>query len=84
VWANIFPRPYLAGIDAASGEVTDIVDARPAREHHRGDPDAVLNGVTALSGTGEFLLTGKRWRFLYHVRLIESNSRKRPERLLAG
>ena len=33
VWANIITRPYLAGIDPASGEVTDIVDAHLG-EHH--------------------------------------------------
>ena len=84
VWANIMPRPYLAGIDAASGKVVDVVDGRAAWERHRGDPDAVLNGVTALPGAGEFLLTGKRWRFLYHVALIEGRSRRRPEDLLVG
>jgi glutaminyl-peptide cyclotransferase len=82
VWANIAPRPCLAGIDPASGEVVDIVDAQAAREHHRGDPETILNGITALPGTGEFLLTGKRWRFIYHVRLVESRSRRPPERLL--
>ena len=84
VWANVAPRPYLAGIDVASGEVVDIVDARPATEHHRGDPEAVLNGVTALPGAGEFLLTGKRWRFVYHVALVEGRSPRQPERLLTG
>jgi len=84
VWANVAPGSYLAGIDAASGEVVDIVDARPASERHLGDPEAILNGITALPGAGEFLLTGKRWRSLYHVRLVESHSRKDPVRLLAG
>ncbi len=84
VWANILPRPCLAGIDAASGEVVDVVDGRAAWERHRGDPDAVLNGVTALPGAGEFLLTGKRWRFIYHVALIEGRGRRRPEDLLLG
>jgi glutaminyl-peptide cyclotransferase len=84
VWANIAPGSYLAGIDAASGEVVDIVDARPASERHLGDPEAILNGIAALPGPGEFLLTGKRWRSLYHVRLVESRSRKDPVRLLAG
>ncbi|HUY47721.1 MAG TPA: glutaminyl-peptide cyclotransferase [Streptosporangiaceae bacterium] len=76
VWANVAPRPYLAGIDPDSGEVVAIVDARAAGEHHGGDPRAFLNGVTALPGPGEFLLTGKGWRFLYHVRLVEGRSRK--------
>ena len=83
VWANVAPRPYLAGIDAASGEVTDIVDARAVRERHRGDDQAFLNGLTAL-GPGEFLLTGKHWRFIYHVALVEARSPRRPEALLAG
>jgi glutaminyl-peptide cyclotransferase len=84
VWANIALRPYLAGIDPASGEVVDVVDARPASERHWGDPDAFLNGVAALPATAEFLLTGKRWRFIYHVRLIESRAPRNPERLLCG
>ena len=69
IWANVFSRRYLVAIDPASGEVTDIVDARAAAERHRRDPDAVMNGITALPAPGEFLLTGKRWRYLHHVRL---------------
>jgi glutaminyl-peptide cyclotransferase len=82
VWANILTRPYLAGIDPASGEVTDIVDAHLGGEHHRGDPQAVLNGIATSVCSGEFLLTGKSWRFLHHVRLVEGRPRKRPARLL--
>ena len=95
VWANILPRSYLAGIDVASGEVVDIVDARSATERHWGDPEAILNGITPLprgstadgsgrGNTGEFLLAGKHWRSLYHVRLVESSSRREPARLLTG
>ncbi len=94
VWANILARPYLAGIDPGSGEVTDIVDAHLGAlggEHHWGDPQAVLNGVAAMTGTGgqggageftEFLLTGKSWRFLHHVRLVAGRRRRQPARLL--
>jgi glutaminyl-peptide cyclotransferase len=84
VWANLAPHPYLAGIDPDSGEVLDFVDARAVREHHRRDPQAIMNGVTALPGTGEFLLTGKGWQSLYHVRLVEGHGSKQLERLLAG
>jgi glutaminyl-peptide cyclotransferase len=84
IWANLAPHPYLAGIDPDTGEVLDFVDARAVREHHRRDPQAIMNGVTALPGTGEFLLTGKGWRSLYHVRLVEGGGSKRLERLLAG
>ena len=83
VWTNILARPYLAGIDPASGEVVDIVDAHLGGERHWGDPQAVLNGIAALAGAGEFLLTGKGWRFLHHVRLVEGRHRRQPARLLA-
>jgi glutaminyl-peptide cyclotransferase len=84
VWANVLGRPCVLGIEPASGEVTDIVDARAVMERHRGDPGAVLNGIAALPATGEFLLTGKRWRSVYQVRLTEDRRRRHPGRLLAG
>jgi glutamine cyclotransferase len=84
VWANVIGRTYLAGIDLASGDVVALVDARPAAERHRGDPEAVMNGIAALPRAGEFLLTGKSWRSIYHVRLTGSRPRKDPARLLLG
>jgi glutaminyl-peptide cyclotransferase len=83
VWANVLGSPCLLGIEPASGEVADIVDAGAVMEHHRGDPQAVLNGIAALPAAGEFLLTGKRWRSVYHVRLTEDRRRRHPGRLLA-
>jgi glutamine cyclotransferase len=53
-------------------------------ERHRGDADAVLNGIAALPGAGEFLLTGKRWRSVYHVRLAGGRPPRHLRRLLAG
>jgi glutaminyl-peptide cyclotransferase len=84
VWANQLGKRYLVGIDPGSGEVTDLVDAKAVQERHRGNPEAVLNGIAALPGAGEFLLTGKNWRSMYHVRLVEDRSRKHPARLVAG
>jgi glutamine cyclotransferase len=64
--------------------VTDIVDAKAVMERHWGDQEAVLNGIAALPGTGEFLLTGKGWRSMYHVRLAEHRAPSGPARLVAG
>jgi glutamine cyclotransferase len=41
-----------------------------------------MNGIADLASPDEFLLTGKRWRWLYHVRLTESRQDLRPERLI--
>jgi glutaminyl-peptide cyclotransferase len=77
IWANVLTKTYLAAIDLASGQVTAIADARSASERFWRDPEAVMNGVTPLAQPGEFLLTGKRWRRLYHVRLSEGQHRVR-------
>jgi glutaminyl-peptide cyclotransferase len=84
VWANLLGRRYLVGIDPGSGEVTDVVDAKAVMERHWGDREAVLNGVAALPGTGEFLLTGKGWRSMYHVRLAGAGAPKQAARLVTG
>jgi glutamine cyclotransferase len=81
IWANVAGTRLLAGIDLHSGEVTDVVDARAARERHLGDAQAIMNGVAALPGPAEFLLTGKTWRAIRHVRLVPA--RVRPGRLAA-
>ena len=84
VWANLFGKRYLVGIDPGSGAVTDIVDAKAVMERHWGVREAVLNGVAALPGTGEFLLTGKGWRSMYHVRLAETGAPEQAARLVTG
>jgi glutaminyl-peptide cyclotransferase len=83
VWANIFGTSCLAGIDPDTGAVTDVVDARAARERHS-DPQLVMNGIAALDRPGEFLLTGKGWRFIRHVRLVADRDRGQVRRMLAG
>jgi glutamine cyclotransferase len=60
----------VAGIDLASGEVTDIMDAGAAAERHGHDPEAIMNGIAATATPGEFLLTGKTWRSIRQVRLV--------------
>jgi glutaminyl-peptide cyclotransferase len=84
IWANVAGTHYLAGVDPDSGEVTDIVNASPARERHLGNPQAIMNGIAALSGDGEFLLTGKGWRSIRHVRLKLAREKAALERVLGG
>ncbi len=84
IWANVAGTHYLAGIDPDSAEVTDIVNAGPAAERHPGDPQAIMNGIAALPAPGEFLLTGKGWRSIRHVRLRPTREGPAQQRLLAG
>lgn len=84
VWANVAGTDCLAGICLATGEVTDVVDARGAAERHRRDPQAIMNGIAALPQPGEFLLTGKSWRSIRQVRLLPDRDSGHLGRLLAG
>jgi glutamine cyclotransferase len=86
VWANVAVTKALAGIDPATGEVTDIVDASAAYERFTFDPQAIMNGIAALPDPGELLLTGKGWQWIWHVRLVPAGglNRMAPDRLLAS
>jgi glutamine cyclotransferase len=85
VWANVAGTRFLAGIDLATGEVTDAVDAGAAAERrHWADQQAIMNGIAALAQPDEFLLTGKGWRSIRQVRLVPDRDRGHRDRLLAG
>jgi glutamine cyclotransferase len=84
VWANVAGTTYLVGVDLETGEVTDIVDAHAAAERHMRDPQAIMNGIAALPAPNEFMLTGKTWRRVRHVRLVHDRNRGHLTHLLRG
>jgi glutaminyl-peptide cyclotransferase len=100
VWANVAPTSTIVGVDPATGDVTDLVDASAATEPRMADPQAIMNGIAALPPSpdvtdavqagapggdpGDFLLTGKGWRWLRQVRLAPARGRAEPGRLLEG
>ena len=70
VWANVYETDWLVRVDPTSGAVTSAVDATgllPADQRAGTD---VLNGIAAIPGTDEFLLTGKFWPTLFRVRFV--------------
>ena len=73
----------LAGIDLATGAVTDLVDAGAAADRFVRDPQFIMNGIAALP-QGEFLLTGKGWRWIRRVRLRPDRDRAAYEQLFTG
>jgi glutamine cyclotransferase len=84
VWANVAGTDCVAGIDLLAGEVTDVIDARAAAERHWQDPQAIMNGIAAVAAPGEFLFTGKGWRWIRQARLVPDRDRGHVDRLLAG
>lgn len=72
IWANVFPIERILRINPSTGVVTGVVDASSlvsTRAQANGD---VLNGIAAIPGTDEFLVTGKHWPLLFRVRFVPS------------
>jgi len=67
VYANVWPSRRIVRIDADTGTVTGeiwVPSMLNARERRHTD---VLNGIAAVPGTDQFLLTGKWWPKMFRV-----------------
>lgn len=67
VYANVWPADRIVRIDATDGTVTGEIDASgllSGRESRHAD---VLNGIAAVPGTDQFLITGKWWPRMFRV-----------------
>jgi glutamine cyclotransferase len=70
VYANVWKTDRIVRIDPDNGSVTATIDLTgllPAED--RADAD-VLNGIAAIPGTDEFLVTGKLWPAMFRVRFV--------------
>lgn len=73
VLANIWKTDTVVRIDPTTGQVAAEIDLSgllPADE--RGGAD-VLNGIAAVPGTDQFLVTGKLWPKLFLVRFVPAS-----------
>ncbi|PPK70517.1 glutamine cyclotransferase [Actinokineospora auranticolor] len=68
VYANVWQTDRIVRIDPATGAVTAEADLSGLlRPDERANAD-VLNGIAAVPGTDEFLVTGKLWPRLFRIR----------------
>jgi glutaminyl-peptide cyclotransferase len=72
VWANVYQDDRILRIDPGTGAVTGVVDASSLISASRQPAAGVLNGIAAIPGTDEFLVTGKNWPSLFRVRFVPS------------
>jgi len=72
IWANVFPTERILRIDPRTGVVTGVVDASGLLSTQPQADGDVLNGIAAIPGTDEFLITGKHWPVLFRVRFVPS------------
>jgi glutaminyl-peptide cyclotransferase len=71
VWANVWQTDEVVRIDPATGQVTATVDLSGLRTADV-PTDHVLNGIAAVPGTDEFLVTGKNWPTIFRIRFTRS------------
>lgn len=74
VWANVWQTDRILRIDPGTGAVTGVVQAGGLLSAEQQGSADVLNGIAAIPGTDEFLITGKNWPTLFRVRFVPSSS----------
>jgi glutamine cyclotransferase len=70
VYANVWQTDTILRVDAATGAVTATIDAAGLLSASEGSTADVLNGIAAVPGTDQLLLTGKLWPKMFKVRLV--------------
>ena len=72
IWANVYTTDMIVIIDPKSGEVEGRIDCTGLLPQQLRDEDTdVLNGIAVNPADGRIYLTGKRWKRLYEVKLVE-------------
>lgn len=70
VYANVWHTDAVLVIDPATGHVEAVIDASGLPRPALNPADDVLNGIAFDPVRRSFLLTGKRWPWIYSVRLV--------------
>jgi glutamine cyclotransferase len=74
VYANIWQDTHIVRIDPTSGEVTAWIDAANLLSPAERVSADVLNGIAALPGSHNLLITGKRWPHIFEVELVPATN----------
>lgn len=71
IWANVWGANQLVRIDPATGVVTSIVDLRGLLpDSERDESTDVLNGIAWDAKERALWVTGKRWPWIYRIRVV--------------
>jgi glutaminyl-peptide cyclotransferase len=70
VYANVWQTDTIVRIDPGSGSVTATIDLAGLLQPQDQAGADVLNGIAAIPGTDEFLVTGKLWPKMFRVRFV--------------
>ncbi|MDE6777862.1 MAG: glutaminyl-peptide cyclotransferase [Alistipes sp.] len=72
IWANVYTTDAILIIDPATGRVEGVVDLSGLLPDAERTPQTdVLNGIAHDAATGRTFVTGKRWKWIYEIEIIE-------------
>jgi glutamine cyclotransferase len=74
IYANVWQTDKIVRINGETGAVEAEIDASGMLTPTEKAQADVLNGIAAIPGTDEFLLTGKLWSKMFRVRLIPTSA----------
>ncbi|MFF4208649.1 glutaminyl-peptide cyclotransferase [Streptomyces sp. NPDC001796] len=80
VYANVLFTDRIVRIDPTTGAVTADIDASGLLRDDERDPRSTLNGIAAVPGTDEFLITGKFWPKMFRVAFAPARPASRTAR----
>lgn len=80
VYANVLFTDRVVRIDPLTGVVTASIDASGLLHAAELVPGSTLNGIAAVPGTDQFLLTGKFWPKMFRVALVPAQPPSRAAR----
>jgi glutamine cyclotransferase len=79
LYGNIFTTRAIVRLDPASGCIDAVADLgnlwremNAEEQAQTNDADNVLNGIAYDAKTGDFYLTGKRWKVIFRGRFVEA------------
>lgn len=73
VYANVWQTDTILRIDPATGEVTGSITASGLLTPVQAAGADVLNGIAAIPGTDQFLITGKLWPTMFRVKFVPAS-----------
>ena len=73
IWANVWQTGWIVRIDPASGKLLGRIDLKKlAEQQMMADEDAdVLNGIAYDEASDRIFVTGKKWKRLFEIKVVE-------------
>ena len=71
IWANIWETGWIVRIDPKTGKLLGRINLTKLVTAQNGDMESVLNGIAYDEAGDRIFVTGKLWKNLYEIKIVE-------------